>query len=174
MLLPVITRNEVAVVWGTDLLWHFLTPCGGFDILGIPVVVLLTVGLNVGCVALGFKPSAANLLRGPSITLLALLDQRLEACLHCVVERYFLEAYLARLPEGVIITLSLLHGFELRHKSIVAGGDVLVPTFLNLLFLKLLDMLDFDDTQRPIYIGANKIEVWLTFFFGGRDQSWMK
>ena len=162
------------MVWGTDLLWHFLTPCGGLDILGIPVVVLLAMGLNVGCVALGFKPSAANLLRWPSITLLALLDKGFVACLHIVVERYFLEGDLASFPEGVIVTLSLLHGFELRHKSIVAGGDVLVPTFLNLLFLKLLDMLDFDDTQRPICIGENKIEVWLTFFFGGRDQSQIK
>ena len=114
------------------------------------------MGLNVGCVALSFKPSAANLFRWPSITLLALFDKGIVACLHGVVERYFLEADLARLPECVIITLSLLHGFELRHKSIVAGGDVLVPTFLNLLFLKLLDMLDFDDTQGPIYIRAKK------------------
>ena len=123
------------MIWGAYLLWHFITPCRGFDILVISVVVLLTLGLNVGCVALGFKPGAANLLGGPSVTLLALLDQGLEARLHGVVERYFLEADLARLPEGVVVTLSLLHGFELRHKSIVAGGDVLVPTFLNLLFL---------------------------------------
>ena len=122
------------MVWGAYLLWHFITPCRGFDILGVSVVVLLTLGLNVGCVALGFKPSAANLLRGPSITLLALLDKGLVACLHGVVERYFLEADLARLPESVIVTLSLLHSFELGHKSIVAGGDILVPTFLNLLF----------------------------------------
>ena len=133
-------------------------------------MVLFSLGLNVGCVALCLKPGTANFFVAVPF---ALFDQGLEACFHSVIKRYLLEADLASLPEGVIITLSLLHGFELRHKSIVAGGDVLVPTFLNLLFLKLLDMLDFDDTQRPIYIGANKIEVWLTFFFGGRDQSWM-
>ena len=97
-------------------------------------MVLFTVGLNIGCVALSFKPSAANLFGWPSITLLALLDEGLEACLHSVVERYFLEADLACLPKSVIVTLSLLHCFELSHKSIMAGGDVLVPTFLDLLF----------------------------------------
>ena len=104
------------------------------------------MGLNVGCVALGFKPRAANLLRWSSITLLALLDKGLIACLHIVVERYFLEGDLASFPEGVIVTLSLLHGFKLRNKSIMAGGDILVPTFLDLLLLQLFHILDFDDT----------------------------
>jgi len=124
--------NESAVIRGTDLLGHFLAPCGGFDILRIFVVVVIPLGLDISCVALRLKPGAANLRATPGLN--ALFDQGLEACLHCVVERNFLEANLARLPEGIIVTLSFLHGFELCHKSFVAGCDVLVPTLLNLLF----------------------------------------
>ena len=132
VLVCVSTWNEAAMVRSANLLGHFFAPCGGFDILGIFVMVIVTLGLDIGCVALRLKPGAANLRATPGLN--ALFDQGLEACLHSVVERNFLEANLARLPEGIIVTLSFLHGFELCHKSFVAGCDVLVPTLLNLLF----------------------------------------
>ena len=116
-------------------------------------MVLISLGLDVSGVALCFKPGAANfLVTAP----LALFDQGLEACFHSVIKRYLLEADLASLPEGVVIALSLLHGFELCHKSFVAGCDVLVPTLLDLLLFQFLDMLDLDDTQGSIYVRANK------------------
>ena len=107
-------------------------------------MVLFSLGLNVSCVALCLKPGTANFFVAVPFTL---FDQGLEACFHSVIKRNFLEADLASLPEGIIVTLSLLHGFELCHKGFMAGCDVLVPTLLDLLFLQFLDMLDFDDTH---------------------------
>ena len=109
-------------------------------------MVLFAVCLDVGCVAHGLEPRPADLFDRPA-GCAALLHQGAETGLNRVVERDLLEADLARLPEGVIVALSLLHGFELGNESFVAGCDVLVPALLDVLPLQLLHKVGLCNAQ---------------------------
>ena len=119
----VFTWDHVTVVWGAYLLGYFLTPSGSFDVLVAQVMRVLSFLLDVGGVADSLKPSAAHfsgcLVSWQSIP--ALLDQGIVTGSHCVVECNLLETDLASLPVCSVVTLFLLHGFELCHICVMAG-----------------------------------------------------
>ena len=115
-----LTWDHVAMVWGTYLLRHLLTPCGSFDVL---VAQVLAFFLNIGGVADSLKPSSAHfpglLVSGQPVS--ALPNQRIVAGPHCVVESNLLKTNLASLPVYGVIALFLLHGFELCHIGVMAS-----------------------------------------------------
>ena len=149
----VLTWDHVAMVWGTYLLRHFLTPCGSFDVLVAQVVNFLAFFLNIGGVADSLKPSSAHfpglLVSGQPVS--ALPNQRIVTGPHCVVERNLLKTNLASLPVYGVIALFLLHGFELCHIGVMASRDVLMPALLDGLFFHLLDIPHLGDAHRSIY-----------------------
>ena len=118
-----LTWDHVAMVWGTYLLRHLLTPCGSFDVLVALVVSFLAFFLNIGGVADSLKPSSAHfpglLVSGQPVS--ALPNQRIVAGPHCVVESNLLKTNLASLPVYGVIALFLLHGFELCHIGVMAS-----------------------------------------------------
>ena len=118
-----LTWDHVAMVWGTYLLGHFLTPSGSFDVLVAQVMRVLSFLLDVGGVADSLKPSSAHfpglLVSGQPVS--ALPNQRIVAGPHCVVESNLLKTNLASLPVYVVIALFLLHGLELCHIGVMAS-----------------------------------------------------
>jgi len=149
--------NHLAVLWGTDFLGNFLTPCIGMDMF-VALNVIFSTALHISGVADCLEPSAAH-----SVCHLACVTAILYKWAVTgpdgVVQRNRLEADLACLPVGGIITLFLLHCLELSHIGVVTGGDILMPTLLDLLFLHLLHHLDFGDTDRPISLHLSIGEI---------------